>query len=94
MFFAEFVKAVVFLFIGCLFTRSLDGGCAPCSSSPAKLCFTDRAASLNTLGLQGNATLKDVQRAYTALALQYHPDKAGEAEVEVNYNCAYVKAAD
>jgi DnaJ domain len=42
---------------------------------------------LSTLGLEGNATLRDVQRAYTTLARQYHPDKAGEAEIEVGYHC-------
>jgi DnaJ domain len=95
MFFAEVAKATFFLFVGCLLTSLLDRGCAPCASlSPAKLCFTDRAASLGTLGLEGNATLRDVQRAYTTLARQYHPDKAGESEIEVSCNRPFTAKSD
>eukprot|EP00953_Heterococcus_sp_UTEX-ZZ885_P016503 9279-Heterococcus_DN1.PRE.5 len=79
MFFAEVAKATFF---------SLLGACS-------QACLTaDRAASLGTLGLEGNATFRDVQRAYTTLARQYHPDKAGESEIEVGYNRPFTAKSD
>lgn len=59
--------------------------------APRALWGEDPAAlkALETLGLDGTATLSDVKRKWRRLAQRLHPDKGGDAEVFIRARIAY-----
>ncbi|MNV68254.1 Chaperone protein DnaJ [compost metagenome] len=48
-----------------------------------------REEALDVLGLQSNATLQDIKKAYKILAQQHHPDRGGSQKEFERLTTAY-----